>query len=136
VTVNAIIGAGLLAVIAAFIGYVWPRVKENVDQDKQELFDEFGKLIANEFRTMVASNAPLFAGQPTDKTWEAIGQFYGRIFKETLESINIASAQRPVSTLRDAVYALILASMSFQKSDSRLDQTTTRSNAPSLCHAR
>ena len=113
VTVNAIIAAGLLAVIAAFIGYVWPRVKDQVDQDKDNVFDEFGKSIANEFRNVMASNPSLFRGQPTEKTWEVIGQFYATIFKESVESIDIASAQRPLSTLRDAVFALILASLSF-----------------------
>lgn len=112
-TVNAIIAAGLLAVIAAFIGYVWPRVKDQVDQDKDNVFDEFGKSIANEFRNVMASNPSLFRGQPTEKTWEVIGQFYATIFKESVESIDIASAQRPLSTLRDAVFALILASLSF-----------------------
>jgi hypothetical protein len=108
ITVNAIIGAGLLAIIAAFIGYVWPRVKDEVNHNKQKVFDELGKHFADEGRHAVA-------GKKTSKQiWEALAAYNAKTIKESLESApKIDSAERPLSALRDAVYALIVSSLSF-----------------------
>lgn len=114
ITVNAIIGAGLLAIIAAFIGYVWPRVKDHVDRNKQKILDELGKHFADEASHMLVEDVTRSGKKTTTQTWEALAGFVTKVFKDGLESApSISSAERPLSALRDAVYALIVASVSF-----------------------
>ncbi len=87
---------------------------EGVKDAKQETYDKLGKTIANEFRTAIASNPEQFAGQATEKTWQAFGDVYANIFKEIAENYpTISHLEQPLSTLRSAVFTLITAAVVF-----------------------
>jgi len=114
VNVMAILGAALLAIVVTLFAHVLPRTRQDVEDRKGRLFDRLGETFANDYRRMLTTNAGLFVGSPTERTWEIIGDFYARAFREYARvGSEITSIERPVLMVRDAGFSLIYAALSF-----------------------
>ena len=97
-----------------FIAYVWPKVKEGVDRDREKIFEQMGKSISREVRNMVTSQPTHFIGPPTEGSWNAIADLYSKIAREQVQTNRqLSLVERPVSMIRDAVFAVILADFLF-----------------------
>jgi hypothetical protein len=110
VTTNELIGVGLVPILIGLIAYVWPKVKEKVEQDRNERLDQLGKSIASDFILMMGANRSLFEGPPTEGTWKAIGEFYSNAMRQQVIALSAPNVLgRPLSTLRSAGIWLIVA---------------------------
>lgn len=93
---------------------ILPNVRKKVEEDRDKRLSQLGKSVACEFVLMMGDNPELFKDPPSTKNWNALGAFFANVAKKQLVALREPDTlDRPLQNLRQAVFFLLGASLSF-----------------------